>query len=103
MTAEPAALASVLDAAFFGISKAIATLTPKLAPREIGKIITVSTGIAKVSGLPGAGFEELLKFPGGVYGIAFNVDADEIGCFLGGEPTAFFSRGRCARFHGRAD
>ncbi len=45
----------------------------------------MSTGIARVSGLPGVGFEELLEFPGGVFGIAFNVDEDEIGVVLLGE------------------
>jgi F0F1-type ATP synthase alpha subunit len=50
-----------------------------LTPHEVGIITDVSTGIAKVSGLPGAGFEELLAFPGGVFGIAFNVDEREIG------------------------
>ena len=59
--------------------------TPQLTPREVGTITSVSTGIAKVSGLPGVGFEELVKFPGGVFGIAFNVDEDEIGVVLLGE------------------
>jgi F-type H+-transporting ATPase subunit alpha len=60
-------------------------LTPQLRLHEVGAITTVSTGIAKVSGLPGVGFEELLEFPGGVFGIAFNVDEDEIGVVLLGE------------------
>jgi F-type H+/Na+-transporting ATPase subunit alpha len=51
----------------------------------VGTITSVSTGIARVSGLPGVGFEELVKFPGGVFGIAFNVDEDEIGVVLLGE------------------
>jgi F-type H+-transporting ATPase subunit alpha len=38
-----------------------------------------------VSGLPGVGFDELVAFPGDVLGIAFNVDADEIGVVLLGE------------------
>ena len=38
-----------------------------------------------MSGLPGVGFEELVKFPGDVFGIAFNVDEDEIGVVLLGE------------------
>ena len=54
-------------------------------PREVGTITNVSTGIAKVSGLPGVGFDEILEFPGGVFGIAFNVDEDEIGVVLLGE------------------
>jgi F-type H+-transporting ATPase subunit alpha len=51
----------------------------------VGRIISIATGIAKVSGLPSIGFEELLLFPNGVYGIAFNVDEDEIGVVLLGE------------------
>jgi F-type H+-transporting ATPase subunit alpha len=38
-----------------------------------------------VSGLPGVGFDELVLFPGDILGIAFNVDADEIGVVLLGE------------------
>ncbi|WP_342346979.1 alternate F1F0 ATPase, F1 subunit alpha, partial [uncultured Nitrospira sp.] len=53
--------------------------------REVGRITNVSTGIARVSGLPRVGFEEVLKFPGDVYGIAFNVDEDEIGVVLLGD------------------
>ena len=48
-------------------------------------VTSVSTGIATVSGLPGVGFEELLEFPGGLFGIAFNVDESEIGVVLLGE------------------
>lgn len=57
------------------------------APREIGNVTSVSEGIVKVSGLPGAGFEELLKFPGDLYGIAYNIDEDEIGVILLGEDS----------------
>jgi F-type H+-transporting ATPase subunit alpha len=56
-------------------------------PREVGVVISVSAGIVKVSGLPGVGFEELLKFPGGLFGIAYNIDEDEIGAILLGEDS----------------
>jgi len=59
--------------------------SPGLTPHEVGRITNVSTGIARVSGLPRVGFEEVLKFPGDVYGIAFNVDEDEIGVVLLGD------------------
>jgi F-type H+-transporting ATPase subunit alpha len=85
MNKAPENLQSVFDRAFAGISEARDAFTPRLLPREIGTITTISTGIAKVAGLPSVGFEELLKFPGGVYGIAFNVDEDEIGVVLLGE------------------
>lgn len=58
---------------------------PRLTLQEIGVVTSVSTGIAKVSGLPNVGFEELLEFPNGLHGIAFNVDEDEIGVVLLGD------------------
>jgi F-type H+-transporting ATPase subunit alpha len=85
MNTAPESLQSVFDRAFAGISQVRGAFTPQLTPHEVGTITNVSTGIARVSGLPGVGFEELLEFPGGVFGIAFNVDEDEIGVVLLGE------------------
>ena len=76
---------NVFDRTFTGISKVRGAYTPQLTPHDVGTITSVSTGIARVSGLPGVGFEEFVKFPGGVFGIAFNVDEDEIGVVLLGE------------------
>ncbi len=85
MKMEPERLQAVLDRAFAELTQVVKDFTPVLAPREVGTITTVSTGIAKVVGLPNVGFEELIKFPGGGFGIAFNVDEDEIGVVLLGE------------------
>jgi F-type H+-transporting ATPase subunit alpha len=85
MTAAPNSLQNAFDCAFAGMRQVRESFTPQLTPREVGVITNVSTGIARVSGLPGAGFEELLAFPGGVFGIAFNVDEDEIGAVLLGD------------------
>src|SRR5579872_3844748 len=78
-------LHTVFDQAFAGISRTLETFTPQMTPREVGTTTSVSVSIAKVSGLPGVGFDELVKFPGDLYGIAFNVDEDEIGVVLLGE------------------
>jgi F-type H+/Na+-transporting ATPase subunit alpha len=78
-------LHALLERTFSGIDQARATFVPSLTPQEVGTITTIATGIAKVSGLPGVGFEELLEFPGDVSGIAFNVDEDEVGVVLLGE------------------
>src|SRR6202046_1085632 len=85
MTNSTDSLHAVFDQAFAGISRTLEAFTPQLTPREVGKITSVSIGIAKVSGLPGVGFEELIRFPGDLYGIAFNVDEDEIGVVLLGD------------------
>jgi len=81
----PDSLHSVFDQAFSGISRTLETFAPQMTPREVGTIASVSIGIAKVSGLPSVGFDELVKFPGDLYGIAFNVDEDELGVVLLGE------------------
>jgi len=85
VSAPPDSLQSVIDQAFVGLSQGRETFKPQLAMHEVGAITSVSTGIARISGLPGVGFEELVKFPGDVFGIAFNVDEDEIGVVLLGE------------------
>ncbi len=78
-------LQSVFDQTFRGISQAREAHTPQLSSREVGTVTSLSTGIARVSGLPGVSFEEVVKFPGELYGIAFNVDDDEIGVVLLGD------------------
>ncbi len=85
MNSEPEDLEFEVDRTFKGIDKALEEFTPELVAREVGKVKSVSTGIATVTGLPNIGFEELIKFPSGVFGIAFNVDEDEIGVVLLGE------------------
>mgnify|MGYP001551854447 CR=1 FL=1 len=75
-------LQSVFDGAFAQIAQVREAWKPQLTLRETGAITSIAAGIAKVSGLPGVGFEEVLKFPGESYGIAFNVDEDEIGVIL---------------------
>jgi F-type H+-transporting ATPase subunit alpha len=85
MSKEPESLQNVFDGVFDGISQVREAFAPQLTPREVGTITSVATGIAKVSGLPGVGFDELVTFPGDVLGIAFNVDEGEIGVVLLGE------------------
>ena len=85
MSALLQSLQGVFDGAFTTIGQMSATFTPHLAAREVGTITTISTGIARVSGLPNVAYDELVEFPGGVFGIAFNVDEEEIGVVLLGD------------------
>jgi F-type H+-transporting ATPase subunit alpha len=82
---EPETLQNDFDRAFAGITQVREAFTPALIPMEVGTVTSVAAGIAKVSGLPGVGFDELVIFPGGVLGIAFNLDEDEIGVVLLGD------------------
>jgi F-type H+-transporting ATPase subunit alpha len=85
MNEAPNTLQDVFAHTFAGIGQALGAVTPQFAPRQVGTVTSVTTGIARISGLPGVGFEELVAFPGDVLGIAFNVDEDEISVVLLGE------------------
>ncbi len=85
MNTGPESLQNALDRTFAGIRASLDDFTPQLRPHEVGAITSVATGVAKVSGLPSVGSEELVSFPGDVLGIAFNVDEDEIGVVLLGD------------------
>jgi F-type H+-transporting ATPase subunit alpha len=74
-----------MDSAFAELDAVRRAFKASFAPREVGTVASVATGTVRVSGLAGVGFDELLKFPGGIYGIAFNVDEDDIGVVLLGE------------------
>ena len=87
MIAEPESLQAVFDRTFAAIRHAREAFTPQLTPREVGTITSVDTGIAMVSGLPNVGFEELVEFPGGIFGIVFNVDEAELGVVLLGDDS----------------
>jgi F-type H+-transporting ATPase subunit alpha len=52
---------------------------------EVGRVRSVSAGVAKVTGLPGVGFEELVTFPGGLFGMVFDLEQAEIGVVLLGD------------------
>jgi F-type H+-transporting ATPase subunit alpha len=99
MTAEPDRLETVFDRTFAGIRQARKAFTLRLRTHEVGAVTSVATGIARVSGLPGTGFEELLEFPGGIRGIAFNVDADEIGVVLLGDYSTLHAGDEVRRTH----
>jgi F-type H+-transporting ATPase subunit alpha len=78
-------LQGAVDGAFTSLREAREMLKPELEPREVGVVAAVSTGVARVTGLPGIGSEELVEFPDSLLGIAFNVDEHEIGVVLLGE------------------
>ena len=46
---------------------------------EVGVVISAADGIAQVSGMPSVMANELLEFPGGVIGVAQNLDTDKVG------------------------
>ncbi len=54
---------------------------------DVGTVIEVGDGIARVYGLAGAKYNEMLQFPGDVMGIALNLEEDNVSAILLGDDT----------------
>src|SRR5215204_5814888 len=54
---------------------------------EVGSIVTIGDGIARVHGIENAMAGEMLEFPKGVFGIALNLEEDSVGAVLLGDFT----------------
>jgi F-type H+-transporting ATPase subunit alpha len=68
---------------------------------EIGTVVRVGDGVALVHGMLGAKFAELVEFPGGVLGIALNLDDEVTGCVILG-PFHHIQEGDTVKRTGRA-
>ena len=58
-----------------------------IGAEEVGQILTVGDGIARIHGLEKAMAGELLEFPGGIMGIALNLEEDNVGAAIMGETS----------------
>ncbi|HEY1262544.1 MAG TPA: F0F1 ATP synthase subunit alpha [Terriglobales bacterium] len=69
------------------IRQQIENYESKIAVDEVGTVITLGDGIARVHGLDKVMAGELLSFPHGVAGIAMNLEEDQVGVVLLGDYT----------------
>ena len=60
---------------------------PDISLSQVGRILEVGDGIARVSGLPDVGVNEILEFEDGTFGLALNLDEESIGAVVLGEGT----------------
>jgi F-type H+-transporting ATPase subunit alpha len=67
------------------IEEYVSGFTADTAREEIGSVIDAGDGIAHVEGLPSVMTQELLEFPGGVLGVALNLDEHSIGAVILGD------------------
>ena len=67
------------------IEQQIAKLSSKAVKKNTGIIRTVADGVAKIEGLSDVMYNEMVSFPGGVIGIALNLEEDEVGCVVLGD------------------
>jgi F-type H+-transporting ATPase subunit alpha len=60
---------------------------PTVEREQVGRVIYAGDGIARIAGLPGCMASERLEFPRGVSGLALNLEEDEIGAVILGDPA----------------
>ncbi|MBI4831308.1 MAG: F0F1 ATP synthase subunit alpha [Candidatus Lindowbacteria bacterium] len=78
MKLDPAQISAVLR-------RHIEESTVSVGMEEVGSVIEAGDGIARIKGLPSCMSAEMLEFPGGVYGMALNLELDQIGAVILGE------------------
>lgn len=67
------------------IEKEIASFESGAVKSNTGKIVTIADGVAKLEGLSGVMYNEMVDFGNGVYGLALNLEEDEVGCVVLGD------------------
>ncbi len=85
------------------LQKNLAGFKPEAKALQVGRVIEVGDGIARVSGLPDCGVNELLEFEGGTLGLALNLDEESIGAVILGtsEKTSAIEEGQSVGATGR--
>ncbi len=76
------------------------TFEPTTSKAQVGRILEVGDGIARVSGLPETAVNELLEFQGGMLGLALNLDEESIGAVVLGKSDQV-EEGQTAKATGR--
>jgi F-type H+/Na+-transporting ATPase subunit alpha len=82
MSSDHGQLVSVLDQALEAVDQVSRISRGDLKVEEYGEAIYVGHGVARVSGLPGIGSDEIVRFPDDLLGMAFNLDPEEVGVIL---------------------
>ena len=82
------------------IKEQIKNYSTKLEVSDVGTVIQVADGIARIHGLEKAMQGELLEFPGEVYGMVQNLEEDNVGAVLLGD-TSSISEGDTVKTTGR--
>lgn len=73
------------DAIQSAIEEYVESFTADTSREEVGTVVDAGDGIAHVEGLPSVMTQELLEFPGGVLGVALNLDEHSVGTVILGD------------------
>lgn len=93
MTIKPEEVTGILR-------KELESYRTELEMVDVGTVLQVGDGIARVWGLSGVMASELVEFPHGIYGLALNLEEDTVGCILMG-PDEYIEEGDTVKTTGR--
>jgi F-type H+-transporting ATPase subunit alpha len=74
--------ANMRDYVIETITKQVQSMSDEPEVSEVGTVIEVGDGIAKISGLRKCQSSEMLEFPGGTIGVALNLEEDTVGAII---------------------
>ncbi len=69
------------------IKKELSGYEEKLKMESVGTVLQVGDGIARVYGLDDCMYMELLEFPNSIFGVALNLERDNVGVIIMGPDT----------------
>jgi F-type H+-transporting ATPase subunit alpha len=79
-TIDPKNISSVL-------TQNLAKYKATVGTEEVGEVIEAGDGIARIKGLPNCMAEEMLEFQGGIFGVALNLEPEQVGAMILGDYT----------------
>ena len=69
------------------LRRSVSQYKSEVSVEEVGEVMEDGDGIARIKGLPNCMAEEMLEFPNGVYGMALNLEQEEVGAMILGDYT----------------
>jgi F-type H+/Na+-transporting ATPase subunit alpha len=96
-------LSNTLNDTFDRLAETAAAKKPRFQVEELGVVTYMGNGVARIKGLPGVQSEEMLRFPGDLYGMVFNLDPGEAGAILLGDSTGVGAGDQVRRTHRTLD
>src|SRR5450432_4899086 len=80
MDIQPAEISAILK-------REIENFDAEAEVTEVGQVLSVGDGIARIYGLDNVQAGEMVEFPGGIKGMALNLESDNVGCVIFGNDS----------------
>src|SRR6516225_11001691 len=97
---EPLARRPFMSSLLQEIESQISNLKTTTTKSNVGTVREIGDGVAKIEGLSDVMLNEMIEFPGGIYGLALNLEETEVGAIMLGDATKI-SEGDEAKTTGR--